>query len=92
MSSLEDGIIISWSGISDNNHQSDLFMDHMFVEIPLIFMMDIFLLELMLIKDNCNYGTSELVSQSKIFLGMRDSHQRKHAKSTEPNSKRTREI
>lgn len=46
----------------------------------------------MQIKDNCNYGTSELVSLSRIFLGMRDFHLKKLAKFMELNSKRILEI
>ena len=89
MLSLAVGIIMLWFGISDNKHQLDLFTVLTFAEIPLTCTMVIFLLELMRIKDNCNYGTLELVSQLKIFLGMRVFHLRKLAKFMALNSKRT---
>lgn len=87
-SSLEVGITISWSGILDNNHLSDPFMAHTFVEIPLICTMGTFWLVPTLIRDNCNFGTSVPVSQSKTFLGTRDFHLRRPVKFMELNSKR----
>ena len=81
-----------WFGILDNKVQLDPFMVHMFVEILLIYMTVIFSLVLTLIPDSCNYGTLVLASQSKISLGMRVFLQKKLAKFTELNSKRTPEI
>ena len=90
--SQEVGIIMLWFGILDNKVQLDPFMDHTYVEIQLIYMTVIFWLVLTLIPDSCNYGTLVLASQSKISLGMRVFLQKKLAKFTALNSKRTLEI
>ena len=87
--SPEVGTTTSWCGISDSNRLSDPSMAHTFAETPLICMTDIYSLEHTQIQDSCSYGTSARVSQLKIFLGMRDSHQRKLVRFTELNSKRT---
>ena len=67
-------------------------MGHMFVVTPLIYMMVIFLLEPTPIPINCNYGTLVHVSQLKTSLGTKVFLQKKLAKFTELNSKRTPEI
>jgi hypothetical protein len=90
--SQEVGIIMLWFGILDNKVQLDPFMDHTFVEIQLIYMTVIFLLVLIQTPDSCNYGTLVLASQSKISLGMKVFLQKKLAKFTALNSKRTQEI
>ena len=63
-------------------------MDHIFVVILSIFMMDIYLLDHIRITISYNCGTLEHVNQSKIFLGMKAFHQRNHAKFMDLNSKR----
>jgi len=92
MLSQEVGITTSWFGILDNNLQSDPFMGHTSVEIQLIFMTDISSQELTQIPNNCSCGTLVLVNQLKTFLGMKDYHQRRHARSMELNSRRALET
>ena len=71
----------------DNQAQLDLSMDHIFVVTLLIYMMDIYLLDHTRITISYNCGTLEHANQSKIFLGMKASHQRNHAKFMDLNSK-----
>ena len=67
-------------------------MDRTFAEIQLIFMTDISSQELTQIPNNCSCGILVRVNQSRTFLGMRDYHRRRRARSMELNSKRALET